>query len=119
MARSIVKIFNRNLGTKVLVVVGNLHVLKKKEWENRVSNPHGSIRSYLNVLTPHRRIFSIGQCIDESPNECDFTREFSHVEGAVGMDCDERFTDWRIGFMASVAVKPIEACDMLDGVIVY
>lgn len=119
MARSIAKIFHRNPNAKVLVMVGNLHVLKKIEWKNTVPNPHGSIRSYLNILTPHRRMFSIGQCIDESRNECHFTREFSHFEGAVAMDCDGRFAGWRIGFMASVAAKPIEACDMLDGVIVY
>ena len=119
MARSIAKIFNRNSNAKVLVAVGNLHVLRKIEWENRVSNPHGSIRSYLNVSTPHRRMFSIGQCIDESPNECDFTREFSHLEGAVAMDCDGRFSGWKIGFMALVAAKAIEVCELLDGVIVY
>jgi hypothetical protein len=119
MARSIVKIFRRNSNAKVLVVVGNLHVLKKIEWKNTVPNPHGSIRSYLNRLTPHRRMFSIAQLIDESPNECDFTSAFSHVEGAVAMDCNGRFTSWRIGFMAPVAAKPAEVWDMLDGVIVY
>ncbi len=119
MAGSIAKIFDRDPDAKVLVVVGNLHILKKIEWENRVSNPHGPIRSYLNVLTPHRRMFLIGQCIDESPNECDFTSAFSHLEGAVAMDCSGRFSGWRIGFMAPVAAKPIEVCDMLDGVIVY
>jgi len=119
MARSIVKIFNRNSNAKVLVVVGNLHVLKKIVWENRVSNPHGSIRSYLNVLIHNYQMFSIGQCIDESPNECDFTREFSYLEGAVAMDCNGRFAGWRIGFMAPVAAKPIEVYYILDSVIIY
>jgi len=119
MARSIAKIFHRNPNAKVLVMVGNLHVLKKIEWENRVSDPHGSVGSYLNRLTPHHRMFSIGQLIDESPNECDFTREFSHVEGVVAMDCDRRFNGWKIGIMAPVAAKPNEVCELLDGVIVY
>ena len=119
MARSIAKIFHRNPNAKVLVMVGNLHVLKKIERENRESNPRGPIRSYLNVLTPQRSMFSIGQRIDESSNECDFTNAFSHLEGAVAMDCDRRFAGWRIGFMASGPTKPIEACDVLDGVIVY
>jgi len=119
MARSIARIFHRNPNAKILVVVGNLHVLKKIQWEDHVQNPHGFIRSYLNELISSYQMFSIGQCIDESPNKCDFTREFSHLEGAVAMDCSGRFTDWRIGFMAPVAAKPIEVCDMLDGVIVY
>ena len=119
MARSIAKIFHRNPNAKVLVVVGNLHILKKIEWEDQVQNPHGFIRSYLNELMPHLRMFSIGQCIDESPNECDFTREFSDLEGAVAMDCDRRFAGWKIGIMAPVAAKPIEVREMLDGVIVY
>ncbi|GAI31659.1 unnamed protein product, partial [marine sediment metagenome] len=119
MARSIAKIFHQNSNAKVLVVVGNLHVLKKVDWEDTVPNPHGSIHPYLNVLAPHRRIFSIGQCIDESPKECEFTREFSHLEGAVVMDCDRKFSGCNIGIMAPVAAKPIEVREMLDGVIVY
>ncbi len=119
MARSIAKIFHRNPNAKVLVMVGNLHVLKKIERGNRVSNPRGPIRSYLNVLTPHRSMFSIGQRIDESSNGCDFTNAFSYLEGTVAMGCDGRFAGWRIGFMPSGPTKPIEACDMLDGVIVY
>ena len=119
MARSIAKIFHRNPNAKVLAVVGNLHILKKIEWEDTVPNVHGFIRSHLNILTPHRRMFSIGQCIDESANECDFTREFSQLEGAVAMDCNGRFAGWRIGFMASVAAEPVEVSELLDGVIVY
>ena len=119
MARSITKIFDRYPDAKVLVVVGNLHVLKKIESENRVSNPHGSIRSYLNRLTPNYQMFSIGQCIDESPNECDFTSTFSHLEGAVAMDCGGRFTGWKIGIMAPLAAKSTEVCEQLDGIIVY
>jgi micrococcal nuclease len=41
-----------------------------------VKNPHGFIRSYLDRLIPEYRIVSLAQCIDESPKECDFTREF-------------------------------------------
>ena len=119
MARSIAKIFHRNSNAKVLAVVGNLHVLKKIEWEDTVPNAHGFIRSYLNRLTPQRPMFSIGQLIDESPNECDFTRVFSHMEGAIAMDCNGRFAGWKIGFMVPVAAKPPEVWDILDGFIIY
>lgn len=119
MALSIAKIFCQNSNAKVLVLVGNLHVLKKIEWENNVPNPHGFIRSYLNELSPHLRMFSIGQCIDESPNECDFTKEFGPIEGAVAMDCDDRFAGWTIGIMAPVAAKRTEVSELLDGAIVF
>lgn len=119
MAGCIARIFHRNPNAKILVVIGNLHVLKKIEWKDKVSNPHGFVRSYLNELTPQRRMFSIGQCIDKRPNECDFTREFSSVGGAVPMNCDRRFAGWNIGIMATVAAKPSEIWELLDGIIVY
>jgi len=119
MAGRIAKIFHQNPNAKILVVIGNLHVLKKIEWKDKVSNSHGFVRYYLNELTPHRRMFSIGQCIDERPNECDFTREFSSIGGAVSIDCDRRFAGWNIGIMATVAAKPGEIWELLDGIIIY
>ena len=119
MASSIAKVFHRNPNAKILVVLGNLHVLKKIEWEDTVTNPHGFVRSYLNELAPHRRVFSIGQCIDETPNVCDFTRQLRSAQGPVPVDCDRRFAGWHIGMMATVAAKPIEIWELLDGLIVY
>ena len=118
MARSIKGLFAKR-GGKVFVVVGNLHVLKNIEWEDRVMNPHGFIPSYLSKLSPQLKLFSIGQCIDESLSECDFTKAFGHLEGAVAVNCDERFSDWRIGILSPVAAKPKPVCDMFDGVIIY
>jgi hypothetical protein len=100
-------------------VVGNLHILKKIEWKDKVSNSHGFVRSYLNELTPQRHMFSIGQCVDERRNECDFTREFSSIRGAVPIDCDRRFSGWNVGIMATVAAKPSEIWELLDGIIIY
>jgi hypothetical protein len=119
MARSIVRIFRENPNAKALLVAGNLHVLKKIEWEDTVPNSHGFIRTYLSEFMPRLRAFSIGQCIDQTPNECDFTRAFSKLEGAVAMDCDGRFSDWKIGITRLVAAKPAKVWEILDGVIVY
>jgi hypothetical protein len=118
MARSIKKLFN-DRGVKVFVVVGNLHVIKNIKWEDKVMNPHGFIPSYLSKLFPQLQLFSIGQCIDERPSQCDFTKAFGHIEGAVAVNCDERFSDWKIGILSSVAAKPKPVCDMFDGVIIY
>jgi hypothetical protein len=119
MALSIIRIFREHPNAKVLLFVGNLHALKKIDWEETVPTPHGFIRSYLNEFTPHLRAFSIGQCIDQTPHVCDFTREFSRLEGAVAMDCDDRFRDWKIGITRPVAAKPAQVSTLLDGVIVY
>jgi len=84
-----------------------------------VKNPHGFIRSYLDKLMPEYQVVSIAQCIDESPKECDFTREFSNREGAVAMDCDKKFAGWKLGIISQVATKLLEPYEVLDGVIVY
>ena len=118
MAHSIEKLFVRP-GVKVFVVVGNLHVIKNIEWEDGVLDPHGFIPSYLSNLKPQLRLFSIGQCIDELPSQCDFTKTFSHLEDAVAVDCEERFSAWKIGILSAVAAEPTGVCDMFDGVIVY
>jgi hypothetical protein len=119
MAGRIAKVFHQDPNAKILVVLGNLHVLKKIEWNVKVSHSHGFVRSYLKELTPPRRMFSIGQCIDDRPDECDFTREFGSVGGAVPIDCDRRFAGWNIGIMAPVAAKPSEVWELLDGIIIY
>lgn len=119
MARVIAKTFRINPNSKMIVVVGNLHVLKKIDWESDVIDRHGFIRSYLAELMPNRHIFSIAQCIDESPDECDFTREFSSQKDVVALDCDERFVGWKIGMMAPVSAKYTAVWELLDGIIVY
>ena len=120
MARSIEGLF-RSRGVKVFVVVGNLHVLKNIEWGDRVINPDGFIRTYLSKLSPQLKLFSIGQCVDERPSQCDFTKAFGLIEGFVAVNCDEseRFSDWQIGILSPVAAKPKAVCDMFDGVIIY
>ncbi|MCP4696720.1 MAG: hypothetical protein GY862_07715 [Gammaproteobacteria bacterium] len=116
MARGIERILSGDPGSKILVFVGNLHTLKKIEWLDHVPKPRGFIRSFLG---PGVRAFSIGQAIDESPGECDFTTAFSSIPGAVAMDCGRLFDGWRIGIVSSVAAKPMGACEVVDGFVVY
>ena len=47
MAKSVSKIFQQNPNVKMLVIVGNNHVLKKLDWQDHVPNPHRSIWEYL------------------------------------------------------------------------
>jgi hypothetical protein len=62
---------------------------------------------------------SIGQVIGNSVCEDDFRREFGLIDGAVALDLDERFAGWKLGIVESVAIKPAEVWELLDGVVVY
>jgi uncharacterized iron-regulated protein len=119
MARSITRVFSGNPEAKMLVVVGNLHVLKVLNWQGHVPNKHGSISEYLNSMMPEIRVFSISQLIDENPRECDFTREFGSDHGSVAMDCDGRFRGWKFGPASCIAIRCADPCDLVDGIIVY
>jgi hypothetical protein len=119
MVESIVGIFGNHPGAKIIVVVGNNHVLKKLDWQVHVPSKTESIRSYLSEVFLEISAFSIGQLIDENPSECDFTRRLSHMNGSVAMDCDNSFRGWKIGITSALAIKPTESYDLVDGVIVY
>ena len=119
MARSITEVFKGNSRAKMLVVVGNLHVLKVLNWQDHVPNKHRSIYKYLRNMMPEIQIFSISQLIDENPEECDFTKEFGPIDGSVAVDCEGRFDSWKFGIASNIAIKPTEPCDLIDGIIIY
>jgi hypothetical protein len=119
MSRSIANIPNENPKAKMLIILGNNHVLKKLDWQVHVPNPHRSIREYLTEKRSNLRMFSIGQIIGESVYNCDFQEKFSGLDEAVAIDLDERFVGWKMGILQSVAIKPAEVWELLDGVIVY
>ena len=119
MATSIEKIFKKNPNAKMIVVVGDLHILKKLDWQNHVPNPHKSIREYLSEKRSNLRIFSIGQIIGDSVYEDDFRDKFGDLDGVVALDLDERFVGWKMDIVQSMAIKPKEVWELLDGVIVY
>jgi serine/threonine protein kinase len=119
MAESIEKIFKKNQNAKILVVVGDLHILKKLDWQDHVPNAHRSIREYLSEKRSNLRIFSIGQIIGKSVYEDDFRERFGPIEGVVAIDLDEQFAEWKSGITQSLAIKPEEVWKLLDGLIVY
>ena len=119
MAKRITALFKTNPKEKMVVVVGNLHVLKKLDWQDHVPNKHRAIREYLAELLPELRIFSVGQVIGESVYEDDFKKRFAAMDGAVSVDLDSRFTGWKSEIVQSVAIKPAEVWELLDGMIVY
>ena len=119
IAKSIAGVFDTNPNAKMMVVVGNNHVLKKVDWQDHVIDKHGSIRQYLSKKCGSTRFFSIGQVIGESIYEDDFWRAFGSIDGAVAVDLDGRFSGWKLGIMQSVAINPGEVWELLDGLVVY
>ena len=119
MARSLLIVLNRNPSAKIVVIVAGLHTLKKLEWEEQVPDKHLSIREYISRERPSTRMWSVGQMIDENPNECDFTRKFSSLPGAVALDLDDRYRGWQMGLTATIAIVPAECFELVDGLIVY
>ncbi|MFO8084825.1 MAG: hypothetical protein R6U27_10960 [Desulfobacterales bacterium] len=119
MAMSISKIFSENPDARVFIKVGNLHILRYLDWQDHISNGRKSIREELVKLLPNTRVFSLANVIDEDPDKCDFTKEFSPVLDTVAIDCDDRFSGWKAGFLSVIAIKPAEICDLVDGFIIY
>ncbi len=103
----------------MLVVGGNNHVLKKLYWQDPVINKHRSIREYLSEKRRKLRMASIGQIIGDTVYKDDFRKRFRPIDGAVAVDLDERFAGWKLAITQSMAIKPAEVWELLDGVIVY
>jgi hypothetical protein len=60
------------------------------------SGPQWSIKQYLTDRRRKLRIFSIGQIIGESVDDCNFREKFRDYEVTVVIDLDERFAGWKI-----------------------
>ncbi len=119
MAESIAKIFKQNSNAKMLIIIGNNHILKKLDWQDHVPNPHRSVREYLSEKRSSLRFFSIGQIIVDSVYDCDFREKFGSLDGAVAVNLDEGFVGWKLSITQSLAIKLAEVWELLDGVIVY
>ncbi len=119
MAGSILELFQETPKAKVLVVVGNLHTLKKLDWEKHVPDKHLSIREYIHQQRPSTRMWSVGQLIGEDSAQCDFTRTYGPLPHAVALDLDDRHLGWKMGIADPIAIVPAQCFELLDGVIVY
>jgi hypothetical protein len=119
MTQSIAGVIGNMPDAKILIVLGNNHVLKKLDWLDNVLRKHRSIVEYLSELVLGISMYSIGQLIDENHDGCDFTRRFAHKDGSVVMDCDDSFHGWKIGIASALALKQTVPYELVDGVIVY
>lgn len=119
MARSMLKVLNKEPAAKILVIVGGLHTLKKLKWEEQFPDKHPSIRQIIKRERPSTKMWLVVQLIHGNPNECDFTKRFSFLPDAVAMDLDDRYRGWKLGLTDTLAIVPVECLELLNGVIVY
>jgi len=119
MAMELLKIANSETAAKMLVIVGNHHILKKLELQDHVPKKHPSIREYIQQEKPSIRMWSVGQLINDNPEECDFFRSYSSLPGSVALDVDERHRGWKLQYQYNIAILPAECFELVDGVIVY
>jgi uncharacterized iron-regulated protein len=119
MARSLMKIFDSTPEAKVLLLIGNLHTLKRYNWEDQVIARKPSIIQFLKSKRPEIKSFSVAQLIDEHKDVCEFSRKFSPLPGLVALDLTENHRGWKLGMLELIAVKPSECFELFDGLVVY
>lgn len=120
MANALSDMFQPRNDRKVLVILGSLHVLKKLDWLPRITDRQPSIRSLLEQRLPTLKIFSLVHLIRNGTDAVGDIRNLVDPEqGAAAMDLDERITGWRLGLTDCLAVKPSQAHELVDGVIVH
>ena len=59
VARTLLAVLEQEPAAKVLVIVGNLHTLKKLEWEDHNPTKHLSIRQYIQRERPSTKMWSV------------------------------------------------------------
>lgn len=120
MADALSDMFQPRTDRKVLVILGSLHVLKKLDWLPRITDRQPSIRSLLEQRLPTLKMFSLVHLIRNDTHAAGDIRNLVDPEqGAAAMDLDERITGWRLGLTDCLAVRPSQAYDLVDGVIVH
>lgn len=120
MANALSAMFQPRTDRKVLVILGSLHVLKKLDWLPRITDRQPSIRSLLEQRLPALKMFSLVHLIrNDTDTSNDIRNLVDPEQGTAAMDLDERITGWRLGLTDCLAVRPSQAHELVDGVIVH
>jgi hypothetical protein len=114
-----VKIFDSTPDAKVLLLIGNLHTLKRYDWEDQFIVKKPSIIQDIKSKRPEIKSFSVAQLIDKQKDVCEFSRKFSPLPGLVALDLTENHRGWKLGMLELIAVKRSECFELFDGLVVY
>lgn len=118
MAMTLSETLQSNPQTKILVILGSLHVLRNLQWQSRVGDGNEAIRTRLARWRPDLRLFSMVHVI-AGAGVCDFSRRLGPLPGMVALDVDAGFKGWRLGVTACLALHPSQPHELVDGVIVH
>lgn len=116
MAELISKLFDRQPEAKMVVVVGNLHVIKKVEWIN-TNNNETFIRGYLTKYRPDLKIFSIAECNNYSDSQSGLYKFFKATTKPVALKT--KGLDHKLKMLSILAAKPMTIHEAVDGLILY
>ncbi len=118
MAMSLAQSLKSQSGVKILAVLGSLHVLRKLAWQPRITHGHDAIRTQLSQWRPDLRMFSMVHIAESANMQSDFYR-LAPLTGTTALDLDHRHKDWRLGITDSMALRPSQPYELVDGVIVH
>ena len=119
MAGSLAAIIRSRPGSKILVMLGSLHVLRKLQWRPRLSGGRQAVRNYLSKWRADLNMFSMVHIVDDAAGTCDFSRRLGPLPGMVALDVDPAFNGWRLGITSCMAIRPSQPFELVDGVIVH
>jgi hypothetical protein len=119
MAEQIVRMVRQKPEAKILVILGNLHVLRSLDWQPSISNRPPTIRTCLKRQQPGLSVFSILNIIGNRGQNCDFSRHFGGLSGAVAIELDSTFQNWTLGLTRVLAVQSNAPGQLAEGLIVY
>ena len=116
MAKRIAETVSNNENTKLFVIVGNLHTLKKVDWVVPTIKDR-FIRYHLDRINPSLSLYSVAESINESAENCDFQKWFGGTPTPVGIET--RSFDRKLGLTRTIAANPMTAHEAVDAVIVF
>ena len=119
MADRLDKTLRRHPHTKILAMLGSLHVLRKLQWTRPSAERHQAIRTYLARKRPDLNIFSMVHLPGAAADTCDIARRLKPVPAMVALDVDDCVNSWHLGITACLAVRPSRPDELVDGVILH
>ncbi len=117
MARNISCVFQRDSQAKMVVVVGNLHTLKRVDWIDS-KKTEVFLPSYIPKYEPEIKSLSVLSDYNDCPGRCcKIRKQYESAEKPVVLDAAG--LEFRPGVMDIIAAKPLDIDQMTDAVMMY
>ena len=117
MAKNISGVFQRDSQAKMIVIVGNLHTLKRIEWVDS-KKTDVFLPAYLPQYEPELKSLSVLSDYDDCPGRCCKVRKkYESAEKPIVLDAAG--LEFRPGVLDIIAAKPLKVEQMTDAVMMY